>query len=453
MKPDRTKVSIFFILVFFAACSAAYSQNSTLPFPAGINAKSNKSYFSSGYNAENIKPVQTHAGDIVMSFNPEGERLYSYYLEKYRSPEWVMWLKTVTERASWYIDFIEQVVDDNSVPPELVFLPVTESAYKTHALSVSYASGLWQFMMNSIGPYDMQVNEWVDERRDFWKATEGAVAKLKYNYSVLGDWLLAIAAYNCGLGRVQRTIAASGINDYWELSDRGLLPKQTIHYIPRFLAISRIMMYSGREMVSDSWTDPVRWERIRLSDSVSVSRLAARADIPSEIIRKGNPELNFDITPPRMYNYSLKVPEGKSAEIEKAMSDSKNSLMRFYLYKIKKGDTLYDLSRHYGVSVAMIRSYNSSLDPSRLSINQKILIPAVKKVGYYKGKRTSPAKKPELESASLYIASYTVKHGDTLWDIARRHGTDPYNVAYHNNIDMNSVLSIGMKLKVPSPVN
>ncbi len=299
----------------------------------------------------------------------------------------------------------------------------------------------------------MKVNEWVDERRDFWKATEGAVAKLKYNYSVLDDWLLAIAAYNCGLGRMQRTIRASGINDFWELADRGLLPRQTIHYIPRFLAISRIMMYSGREKVSDSWNEPVRWERVRLKDSVSVSRLAAKASIPSEIIRRANPELNYDITPPGKYNYFLKVPEGKGEDIVKAISDSKNSLMRFYMYKIKKGDTLYDLSRHYGVSVSMIRSYNRYLNPSKLQVNQRILVPAVKKVGYYKGKKTSSEIKNELESASRYIAMYTVKTGDTLWDIARRHGTDPYNVAYHNNIDMNSVLSIGMKLKVPSPVN
>ena len=132
----------------------------------------------------------------------------------------------------------------------------------------------------------MKVNEWFDERRDFWKATEGAVAKLKYNHSVLGDWLLAIAAYNCGLGRMQRTIRASGINDFWELAERGLLPRETTHYIPRFLAISRIMMHSGREMVSDSWNKPVRWERIRLEESVSVSRLAKKASIPSEVIKK-----------------------------------------------------------------------------------------------------------------------------------------------------------------------
>ena len=452
MKPERAKKNIILIL-FFTAVFSAYS--GSLPFPAGINQKNEDFYFHSVPDTEinSIKPLQTHEGDIVMSFSPEGERLYRYYLEKYRSPEWIMWLKTVTERASWYIDFIEQEIDENSVPPELAFLPVTESAYKTHALSVSYAAGLWQFMMNSISPYDMKVNEWVDERRDFWKATEGAVAKLKYNYSVLDDWLLAIAAYNCGLGRMQRTIAASGINDFWELADRGLLPKQTIHYIPRFLAISRIMMYSGREKVSDSWNDPVRWERVRLKDSVSVSRLAAKAAIASETIRKANPELNYDITPPGKYNYFLKVPEGKGSEILKALSDSKNSLMRFYMYKIKKGDTLYDLSRHYGVSVSMIRSYNRYLDPSKLQVNQKILVPAVKKVGYYKGKGTAPGIKGELESASRYIAMYTVKTGDTLWDIARRHGTDPYNVAHHNNIDMNSVLSIGMKLKVPSPVN
>ena len=453
MKPDRACRIIFLILLFSSAVINVSA--GSLPFPSDINKKTEDFYFNTNSDNEisRIEPLQTHAGEIVMSFNHDEKYLYNYYLAKYRRPEWIMWLKTVTHRASWYIDFIEKELDEHSMPPELLFLPVTESAFKSYAVSVSRAAGLWQFMTNSISPYDMKVNEWFDERRDFWKATEGAVAKLKYNHSVLGDWLLAIAAYNCGLGRMQRTIKASGINDYWELAERGLLPRETTHYIPRFLAISRIMMHSGREMVSDSWNEPVRWERIRLEESVSVSRLAKKASIPSEVIKKANPELNFDITPPGKYRYHLKVPEGKADDITKALSDSRNSLMRFYLYKIKKGDTLYDLSLHYGVSVSMIRSYNSSLNPSRLMVNQKILIPAVKKVGYYKGKRTAPVKKPELDNVSSYIASYTVKTGDTLWDIARRHGTDPYNVAYHNNIDMNSVLSIGMTLKVPAPVN
>ena len=453
MKADRIKQNILVLIMLFTVLIQA--EAGSFPFPSGINEKNEDFYFNATPEIElnHLAPFQTHAGEVVLSFNPEGEVLYRYYLEKYRSPEWLNWLRTVTGRASLYIDFIEKVLEENSMPPELLYLPVTESAYKPYAVSVSHAAGLWQFMMNSISPFDIHVNEWVDERRDFWKATEGAVAKLKYNYSVLGDWLLAIAAYNCGLGRMQRTIAASGINDFWELADRGLLPKQTIHYIPRFLAISRIMMYSGRERVSDSWNEPVRWERVRLKDSVSVSKLAQKASIPADIIKKANPELNFDITPPGEYNYYLKVPEGKGESVVKALSDSSNSLMRFYMYKIKKGDTLYDLSLHYGVSVSMIRSYNRYIDPSRLHINQKILVPAVKKVGYYKGRQNSEAVKPELDNAASYIAQYIVKTGDTLWDIARRHGTDPYNVAYHNNLDMNSVLSIGMKLKVPSPVN
>ncbi len=450
MKPEGLVKKFFLLLFISTAVSAVYC--GSLPFPAGVNSKNDDFYYFSvsGNKSGSINPLQTHSGDIVMSFSPEGERLYNYYLEKYRSPEWIMWLKTVTDRASLYIDFIDRELVENSMPPELLYLPVTESAYKSHAVSVSRAAGLWQFMTNSIAPFDIRVNEWVDERRDFWKATEGAVSKLRYNYSVLGDWLLAIAAYNCGLGRMQRTIAASGIRDFWELSEKGLLPRETAHYIPRFLAISRIMMYSGRERVSDSWENPVRWERILLKDSVSVSKLAEKASIPFDIIKKANPELNYDITPPGRYSYYLKVPEGKGDDIASALSDDTNSLMRFYFYTVKKGDTLYDLSRHYGVSVSMIRSYNSSLDPSRLMINQKILIPAVKKTGYYQGK---DVKKADLDSASIYIASYTVKTGDTLWDIARRHGTDPYNVAYHNKIDMNSVLSIGMKLKVPAPVN
>ena len=448
MNRDKHKKKI--LTLVFLLISAVFSFSSSFPFPPDVSLKNDGAYFTPfpENGAEHIKPLQSHVGEIVTSFNVPDNSLYNFYLEKYRAPQWLMWLKTVSSRADIYIDFIDMELAENDMPPELLYLPVVESAYRFNAVSVAGATGLWQFMKNSIAPYDISVNEWMDERRDFWKTTKGAVAKLRYNYSVLGDWMLAIAAYNCGLGRVQRTIAASGIDDFWELAERGLLPKETVHYIPRFLAISRIMMYSGRENVSDSWREPVRWERIRLSDSVSLSRLAEKAALPYSLIKLGNPELNYDITPPGSYNYYLKIPSGSAGAVETALADREDSLMRFYIYKIKAGDTLYDLSRHYGVSVSMIRSYNRSVDPGRLMIDQKILVPAVKEVPYYSGKRSSASER-RIDDKSDYIHSYVVKTGDTLWDIAKRHGTDPYNVAYHNGIDIDSVLSVGMQLKVP----
>jgi len=437
-----------FLLIIIFTSSSLFA--GPLPFIPDINDKSMNTDTVNAVISKNrwLESAQTHAGKEVFTFDHNNSALYFYYLEKYSSPAQLKWLESVMERADIFIDFIDEVLYRNDMPHELLYLPVTESAYRYNAVSRSGAVGIWQFMRNSISPYGMKIDDWADDRRDFWKSTEGAIAKLRYNYDMLGgDWLLALAAYNCGLGRVQRTIKATGISDYWELSGKGLLPSETIHYVPRFLALSAILSSRGRYGIETPWREPYRWERVNLDYSVSLSKLASEAKLPYELIKSANAELRYDITPSGR-DYYLKVPEGMGKAVTETVSLSKNNLMKFHFYQIKKGDTLYDLGRHYGVSVSMIQSYNKHLDPSFLSIGQKILVPALKDVPPYKGKQTAPAP-VALDNPADYRGSHIVRSGDTLWSIARRYGTDPYNVAYHNGIQVDTLLTIGMELRVP----
>ncbi len=444
---------IFFIYIFLPPLLFP----NPLPFRNEVNNKA--------INIDTVKSItekqrwldsaQTHAGKEIFTFNCSNNYLYNYYLEKYSTPEQMRWLDTVMERADIYIDFIDDLIHKNNMPPEILYLPVTESAYRQNAVSRSGAVGMWQFMKNSISPYDMKIDDFTDDRRDFWKATEGALAKLKYNYDMLdGDWLLALAAYNCGLGRVKRTISATGITDYWQLCEKGLLPYETIHYVPRFLAISTILSHRGKNGIATSWRPPYRWERVKLNQPVSVSKLSEVTSIPIDLIKKANAELYYDITPAGR-DYFLKVPEGYSPAVKQAMVSSDNKLMKFYFYQIQKGDTLYDISRHYGVSVSMVESYNKGINSSFLSVGQKIVIPALKDVAPYTGKKSSASayastsKQQILGNPEKYKGSYIVKAGDTLWSIARMFGTDPYNIAQYNGIQLDSILSIGMELRVP----
>ncbi|MCL2705846.1 MAG: LysM peptidoglycan-binding domain-containing protein [Spirochaetaceae bacterium] len=445
------KNNIFIIVFIIIFPSLLFS--SPLPFRGEINNKViNIDTVKSITEKQNwLDSLQTHSGKEIFTFNFPHNELYNFYLEKYSSPEQIRWLDTVMQRADIYIDFIDDLVHKNDIPHEILYLPVIESAYRQNAVSRSGAAGMWQFMKNSISPYDMKIDDFTDERRDFWKATEGAIAKLKYNYDMLNkDWLLALAAYNCGLNRVKKTIDATGIADYWQLCEKGLLPNETIHYIPRLLAISKILSHRGRNGVPVYWRSPYRWERIKLSYSVSVTKLSEVTSIPVDIIKKGNAELHYDITPSGR-DYFLKVPEGHGSAVQKAMASLDGKLMKFYFYQIKKGDTLYDISRHYGVSVSMIEGYNKGIDSSFLHIGQKLVIPALKDVPPYTGKRISveASKQQVFDDPEKYKGSYVVKPGDTLWSIARMFKTDPSNIAHHNGILVDGVLSIGMKLKVP----
>jgi len=388
-----------------------------------------------------VLPIQQGLrSPLVFSSSVEEHPRIDHYIEKYTDPRWKAWLEGVLERAFIYRDHIVKSCDSIGVPREFQFLPLVESAYNIQAVSKSGAVGLWQFMLNSIGPYDLQVNDWVDDRRDFWKSTEAALKKIKYNYSVLNDWLLALAAYNCGLGRMTRIIQSTELHDFWDLADGGHLPYETAEYIPKFLALAKICSYPGRYGLSSSWEPPVIWERISLSQAVDITILGEKAGVPPALLKKGNAELKYSVTPPGNTNYFLKVPAEYSDAVKETLENSELKLMEFYIYSIQSGDTLYDLSNHYGVSVSMIRNYNPRIQPRSLRIGQRIIIPCIRKVPPYSGRDRI---KPELPG------TYVVKDGDTLWAIARKYSISPEDLAEGNMLTLETIIHSGLVLKVP----
>lgn len=353
------------------------------------------------------------------------------------------------DRGAPYIDHIVQRIEAHRLPPEIIYLPVIESEFKTHAVSRSGAVGFWQFMRNSIDPFDIRVNTWMDERRDFWKSTEGAILKLKENYYALGDWLLALAAYNCGLGRMQRAITASGLTDFWALADQGYLPRETVHYIPKFLAIAYIASYPGRNGLPYNWEEERKWTRVPIDKPVDLRLLAKESGAPIEMLLAANAELNYGITPPGDNRYFLKVPKEYSDSIREALESDSIKLIRFSVYTIKKGDTLYDLSGHYGVTVSMIISYNPGINPSALRIGSRIIIPMLREISPYPGKDSAEAP----HDPRPFTEPYTVLPGDTLWSISRRFATTPEEIARANGFQTDSILHAGRVLLLPPESN
>jgi membrane-bound lytic murein transglycosylase D len=368
------------------------------------------------------------------------EALTRHYIKQYTSPGGIAWLNAVMRRAAPYLVFIRREIEERNLPPELLYLPVIESGYLATALSKSGAAGLWQFMKNSIGPFDMQVNDWMDERMDFWKSTQGALRKLEENYRYFDDWPMALAAYNTGLGGITRVVKDTGIKDYWVLSERKVLKTETIHYVPKLLAVAWIMAQPRRFGV-EPWQDSLEWARIPVGRTVDLALLAAETGIDPALLRAGNQELIYNITPPDKA-YQLKVPLAQAPLVTEILERKGPELIKNYFHTVRYGDTLSALALHYGVTAELIENANPGIRSRYLQIGSRLRIPALKEADPYQGR-------PAASGLADFQGDHLVKKGETLWAISLLYEVDPEILAQANGMGLNDTLREGRNLKVP----
>jgi membrane-bound lytic murein transglycosylase D len=265
--------------------------------------------------------------------------------------------------------------------------------------------------------------------------------KLEENYRYFGDWPLALAAYNAGLGAVSRTAQQSGTRDYWVLSERKLLKTETVQYVPKFLAVAWILSNPRRFGLDPSWEEDPRWTRVAVDRQADLRLLAGEAGIDAAELLRANRELVYTITPPGR-GYYLKVKAADAEKTAAVLARADLPLITFYIHSISSGDTLLALALHYGVTVEQILESNPGTQARYLRIGAKLMIPAFKDVG--------PYEKPRVSAGALSFAgTYTVKRGDTLWSIALAHEVDPEALAEANGMNLNDILSVGRVLKTP----
>jgi membrane-bound lytic murein transglycosylase D len=344
-------------------------------------------------------------------------------------------------RAAPYLGFIRREIEERNLPPELLYLPVIESGYLSTAVSKSGATGLWQFMKNSIGPFDMKVSDWIDERMDFWKSTQGALRKLDENYRYFKDWPMALAAYNSGLGGINQIVKNTGIQDYWVLSERKALKTETIQYVPKLLAVAWIMAQPRRFGV-EAWQEGPEWTRISTGKTVDLALLSAETGIDAALLKAGNRELIYNITPPDKA-YQLKVPIAQVPLVTEILERKGIDLIKNYFHTVRYGDTLSALALHYGITVDLIENANPGIKSRYLQIGSRLRIPALKEVGPYQGGKSASS------GALGFSGSHLVKRGETLWAIALMYETDPEALAQANGMGLNDTLREGRSLKVP----
>jgi membrane-bound lytic murein transglycosylase D len=363
--------------------------------------------------------------------------LTRHYIAQYSSTGGVALLNSVMERGNIYMPFIKEEIARRNLPPELAYLPIVESGFQITARSRSGAMGLWQFMLNSISPYDIRVTDFLDERRDFIKSTRGALQKLEDNYRTLGSWELALAAYNAGLGAVNRIIQRTGSRDYWELVEKNELKRETAHYVPKLIAAAYILSQPRRYGIN-IWHNNFEWTAIPLPRQISIDMLADETGIDRDLLRRLNAELLHGISPVDS-NYLLKVPAARLEQIADVLEREDLRLIRYHYHIVRNGDTLWSITRHYGASQNIIEQHNPGVAGRFLRIGETIIIPAFGDV--------APMVRTAVTRA--FSGSHTVQRGETFWSLSRMYGVDPQDLAEANGMQLNQILHEGRTIKVP----
>jgi membrane-bound lytic murein transglycosylase D len=417
---------------------------------------------------------------VLLTLTGLQESATQKYIAQYSSRSGKAWLTAIVKRSEPYLAFIRSEIERRGLPRELIYLPVIESAYSVNAVSRSGATGLWQFMRNSIGPYDMRITEWMDERRDFWKSTVGALDKLENEYRRVGSWELALAAYNAGLGTVLNAQKKYPGEDYWELCRRRVFKNETIQYIPRLLAVSYILSNPRRFGLEPLWPEDPRWTRVPVGRSVDLGIVAEHAGLSGTELKNANRELAYGITPPDP-TYHIKVPSAHAQAVAAVLDDPELELIKYYFHTIRSGDTLSGIARRYGVSENQVRGHNPGLQDRYLKVGQRLIIPALKGAPAAAQAASGPNREagekadgtnsgaansggtnsggansgapgsgaPDSRGTPGSQGTHLVKRGETLWSIALAYNTNPETLAQINQMNLNDTLRVGSALKTP----
>ena len=306
------------------------------------------------------------------------------FRKMYLSPKWSALLRGYLESAMEYRLYVRKAVQDAQMPEMLEYLPVVESNYKTNAKSRSGAIGMWQFMANSVWPF-LTLNDFVDERLDPWKSTDAALKKLTDNYNVFNDWLLAIGAYNCGVGAMNRAIKkAGGVKDFWYLAEHGYLSKQTADYVPKLIAIADLAInsqYYGIDIPDHKEEFELlenekngNFDYLTVNKAYSLNQLAQEMRMDTATLKRLNPSYTLGMTHPSKKS-EIRLPLGMKESAEDALANLKP--VDFPLkYTVVAGDSLWSISRKYKTTVSAICELNGIKENAILKIGKILYIPS-----------------------------------------------------------------------------
>ncbi len=360
------------------------------------------------------------------------------------------YLTRVAKRAEPFLYYIVEELEKNNVPVELALLPVVESAFDPFAYSHGRASGMWQFIPGTGTRFNMKQNWWYDGRRDVVASTAGAIKYMKYLHKFFdGDWLLALAAYNSGEGRVQRAVRKNkrlGRNtDFWSLS----LPKETRAYVPKLLALADIVKRPEHfNLKLHEIANKEVLMQVDIKSQLDLAKAASLADLSLTELQRLNPGFNRWSTDPNG-PHRLLLPKHKVEHFKQGLAKlNKDERLAWQRYKIKSGDNLGLIAKNFHTSIELIRKING-IKGNQIRAGKHLLIPVASKSldSYILSQDQRIAKKQARTQQGIKITHHVVS-GDNLWDIGQRYKVSSNKIAKWNGFAPRDPLKLGQKLVI-----
>ncbi len=408
--------------------------------------------------------------------------------------------KTMMEEKSVYFPTFERILREHGMPEELKYLSILESALNPKIVSRAKAVGLWQFMSFTGKEYGLAINEFVDERMHPEKSTDAACRYLKFLNRMFNDWDLALASYNTGQGRISRAMKKTGLTNYWDLHPH--IPKDTRHYVPQFIALAYLMNFGqDHGIVPEKQNTRPELENIYVESNIDLEILAALTENNIEDLKKYNPHLKATVLPQTRYGYEIALPVTSMAHFNAnrvAILDSAGKRFRSLetvtspqseavlaaviaeptedgtivigrpaakqntasnvsedyvnvtrkvkkIHKVRRGEVMGTIASNYHVSVNDIKKWNGK-SSSKVLLGESLAIYVDKNE---KVKANSLVAKKSSESVKEPTV-YTVRRGDTLWNISQRYeGVTVNDIKKWNNLKGNNV-TVGQKIRIRS---
>ncbi len=434
------------------------------------------------------KPVAGDSTEVVASGPPPGARVIEKTKEEQVTASDARWLKSLTmpnlpvrmdarvikylkfyrdsargraiarvwaKKSGRYAPAIKAELAKAGLPTDLVWLSLIESGHNPTIRSPAGAAGLWQFIPESGRLYGLTIDRWVDERLDPLRCTQAAIRYLSDLHRRFGNWELAMAAYNMGYGGLSRAIRKFNTNDFWELSryEAGI-PWETTLYVPKILATAIVMNNKKAFGLADVTPDPpVRFDTVLVKPGVSLDKVAAAAEIPSDELQKLNPDYLASRTPPeappgKNGMWPVHVPAGKGVVASQKLAKAKG-LDDLEPYVVRFGDTVKSIAALRGTSEYRIRRVNGIARGESLSPGTVLLVPPSSRGAEdTDGEEVVVVPPREFRYRDRRRVFYKVLSGDTLGRIARAFSVTRSELVAWNSLDKSARLQSGMVLQV-----